>query len=55
MAKNGPKGGGRKGAIKDRSQFKHPNGRHVKRDTNTGKILDVKSDNRPFKSVTREK
>ncbi len=54
MAKNGPKGGGRKGAIKQRSQFKHPNGHFVKRDAKTGRILDVKSDGTKFKSVTTE-
>ncbi|MGC4193203.1 MAG: hypothetical protein QM589_18810 [Thermomicrobiales bacterium] len=54
MAKNGSKGGGRKGAIKQRSQFQHPNGRFVKRDTKTGRILDVKADGKPFKSVRKE-
>lgn len=55
MAKNGEKGNSRIGAIKDRSQFRGPNGNWVKRDTNTGRFLDQKtSSNDPFKSVRRE-
>lgn len=42
MAKNGPKGGGRKGPVTNRTQFQHPNGRFVKRDRSTGQFLDVK-------------
>ena len=56
MAKNGKVGDGhRNGMVKDRSQFEHPNGHFVKRDTNTGRFLDVKADDKPFKGVRKEK
>lgn len=55
MAKNGPKGPGRIGPIKGRSQTKTPSGNYVKRNTQTGKFMDVKSDKAPFKGVTKEK
>ena len=55
-AKNGPKGGGRRGAVTGRSQFKNPaTGSYTKRDTKTGRFMDNKADNRPFKGVRREK
>lgn len=45
----------RKGAVKDRSQVYNPStGHYVKRDTNTGRFIDVKSDGKPFKGVRRE-
>lgn len=52
MAKNTGKGY-RKGEVKDRSQVETPVG-WVKRDTKTGRFLDVKSDGEPFKGVRRE-
>lgn len=56
MAKNGAKGLGRKGAVKNRSQFKNPLSKlFTKRNTKTGKILDVKSNKKPFKGVRKEK
>jgi hypothetical protein len=55
MAKNPPKGPGRKGAVKARSQVLGSNGHWTKRDTNTGRFLDQKADNAPFKGVRREK
>lgn len=55
MAKNPPKGPGRRGAVKQRSQFLAPNGNWAKRDTNTGRILDQKADGTPFKGVRKEK
>ena len=56
MAKNPPKGPGRRGAIKDRSQTYNPKiERYVKRDTDTGRFMDVKSDDKPFKGVRKEK
>lgn len=55
MAKNGPKGGGRHGAVKGRSQFKTPQGLAAKRDTKTGRIMDVKTSGGDFKGVRREK
>ena len=56
MATNPPKGDGhRNGAVRDRSQFRLPNGHWVKRDMETGRIMDVKSDTTPFKGVRRER
>lgn len=56
MAKNGPKGCGRLGQITHRSQTFNPKTEHwTKRDTETGRFLDVKSDGAPFKGVRREK
>jgi hypothetical protein len=57
MATNPPKDGSRKGAIKERTQFENPNTGHwIKRDTETGRFMDVKtSDNKPFKGVRKEK
>ncbi len=46
---------GRRGAVKDRSQFVGPGGHYVKRDSNTGRILNVKADQAPFKGVRKEK
>lgn len=48
--------GTRKGAVTGRSQVYNPTtGNYVKRDTATGKFLDVKSDGTPFKGVRKEK
>jgi hypothetical protein len=57
MAKNGKSGDGhRNGPVKERSQTFNPKtDKWVKRDTNTGKFLDGKSDNRPFKGIIKEK
>jgi hypothetical protein len=45
----------RKGAVKDRSQVFNPaTGNYVKRDTKTGRFIDVKSDGKPFKGVLKE-
>ena len=56
MAKNGAPGGGRIGAVKGRSQVKNPKtGIYTKRDRETGKFMDGKSDGKPFKGVTKEK
>jgi len=57
MAKNGTVGDGhRNGAVKSRSQTYNPKiERYVKRDADTGKFLDVKSDDKPFKGVRKEK
>jgi hypothetical protein len=54
MAKNGSKGGGRKGSVTNRTQFRHPNGNWVKRDRSTGQFLDQKSSPGPFKGVAKE-
>jgi hypothetical protein len=55
LAKNPPPGPGRRAAVKSRSQFIGPGGHPVKRDTATGRILDVKADLKPFKGVRKEK
>jgi hypothetical protein len=56
MATNPPKGDGhRNGAVRERSQTQTPSGDWVKRDTNTGRFMDVKSDGTPFKGVRKEK
>jgi hypothetical protein len=54
MAKNGAKGGGRYGAVKSRAQFKGPGGRWIKRNSDTGKFMNVKADTSKFKGVRRE-
>lgn len=56
MAKNGIIGDGRLiSAAKDRTQVFNPaTGNYVKRDSSTGKFIDVKSDGKAFKGVTRE-
>lgn len=57
MATNAPKDGSRKGAVRDRSQVQNPKtGLWVKRDTDTGRFMDVKTSNsKPFKGVRKEK
>lgn len=57
MAKNNPIGDGRRvGAVRNRSQTQTPSGHYIKRDTETGRFLDVKtSEKSPFKGVRREK
>lgn len=57
MATNPPTGDGhRNGMVKQRSQVLNPKtGKFVKRDTKTGKFMDVKADNKPFKGVRKEK
>jgi hypothetical protein len=57
MAKNPPTGDGhRHGIVKERSQTFNPKTeQYVKRDTNTGRFMDVKQDGTPFKGVRKEK
>lgn len=57
MATNPPKGDGhRNGQVRDRSQTFNPRTEQfVKRDTSTGRFMDVKSDGAPFKGVRKEK
>lgn len=57
MAKNKPYGDNQRiGAVKDRSQTYNPhNDRWVKRDTDTGRFIDQKADDKPFKGVMKEK
>ena len=56
MATNPPSGDGhRNGAVRERSQTRNPKtDQWVKRDSNTGRFMDVKEDGRPFKGVTKE-
>lgn len=56
MARNGKTGDGhRNGAVDNRSQFQHPNGHWIKRNAEDGRIMDVKSNDSPFKGVRKEK
>ena len=57
MAKNGISGDNRRyGAVKQRSQTFNPVTKQwVKRDTATGRFIDVKQDDAPFKGVRKEK
>ena len=57
MATNPPTGDGhRNGAVRQRSQTYNPKNNHwVKRDSNTGRFIDQKADNKPFKGATKEK
>lgn len=57
MATNPPSGDGhRNGAVKGRTQSLNPKtGLYTKRDTETGKFMDVKTTGGKFKGVTKEK
>ncbi len=56
MAINGPKGHGRIGRIKNRTQtFNDKTKRYIERDVVTGRFINVKSDRAPFKDVIVEK
>jgi hypothetical protein len=57
MATNNPAGDGhRNGAVRQRTQTQTPSGNWVKRDSETGRFMDVKTtDKTPFKGVTKEK
>lgn len=56
MAKNKPVGDNRRvGAVRGRTQFQTPSGHWAKRDAETGEIMNVKADLKPFKGVRREK
>jgi len=57
MATNPPKGDGhRNGAVRNRSQVQNPvNGNYTKRDAETGRFMDQKTDGTPFKGVRKEK
>ena len=55
MATNSGKGS-RQGAVRERSQVFNPStGNYIKRDSETGRFMDVKSDGTPFKGVRKEK
>ena len=54
MAKNTGKNH-RIGSVTKRTQTQNPKtGKWVKRNKTTGKFIDQKSDNKPFKGVTKE-
>ena len=57
MATNPPTGDGhRQGAVRQRTKFKTSAGLWAKRDTTTGRIIDVKTSSpTPHKGVRREK
>lgn len=57
MAKNGISGDNRRiGAVKNRSQILNPKTNlYIKRDTETGRFMDVKTTGGKFKGVTKEK
>ena len=56
MAKNGARGGGRDGAVTNRSQTQNPRtGKWVKRDTSTGRFMATKKSGGSFKGVRRER
>jgi hypothetical protein len=57
MAKNKPVGdNARKGAVKNRSQvFNTKTNLFVKRDSDTGRFMDVKTTGGKFKGVRKEK
>ncbi len=57
MATNPPKNDGhRNGAVRDRTQTQTPSGNWVKRDSDNGRFMDVKTSSKtPFKGVTKEK
>ena len=56
LAKNAPYGdNARKGAINNRTQtFNSKTEQWVKRDSDTGKFMDVKQNGTPFKGVTKK-
>lgn len=47
--------GRREGAVSHRSQFQTQSGQWAKRDADTGRIMDVKADPKPFKGVRKER
>lgn len=54
MARN-TNNGSRTGSVKSRTQTQTPSGNWVKRDTETGKFIDVKTSSKePFKGVAKE-
>jgi hypothetical protein len=54
MATNPPKGPGRRGAVRKRSQVENPRtGLQVKRSTRTGRILGSKTSGGKFKGVRK--
>jgi hypothetical protein len=54
MATNGAKGGGRRGSVRNRTQFLHRNGNWIKRNRTNGRIMKQKNTRGPFKGVAKE-
>ena len=54
MAKNTGQGH-RKGSVSKRTQVQTPSGNYVKRDATTGRFIDQKTSDGPFKGVAKEK
>jgi hypothetical protein len=54
MAKN-TGNGFRVGAVRGRTQFRSGTGHYVKRDSTTGRFLDVKSERTKWKGVSTER
>lgn len=56
MAKNPPPGDGRRmGAVRQRSQVLNPQNQcWTKRDAETGRFMDQKTDGKPFKGIRKE-
>lgn len=46
--------GYRKGAVKDRTQFQRDDGLWQKRDEGSGRFMEVKQSDGPFKGVAKE-
>ena len=46
--------GHREGAVSHRSQFRTPAGQWAKRDSETGRIVQVKAGRSPFKGIRKE-
>lgn len=57
MATNAPPGDGhRNGAVRNRSQVHNPvNNRWIERDLSTGRFINQKADDKPFKGIRKEK
>lgn len=56
MATNRPKVTGRKGAVKHRTQVENPKTNlFAKRNTGTGRFMDIKTSGGKFKGVRKEK
>lgn len=56
MAANPPKDGHRNGMVRGRSQTVTPSGYSVKRNTTTGRFMEVKTSSKmPFKGVRKER
>lgn len=45
----------RRGAVNNRSQTQTPNGTWIKRDSQSGRFMDQKSNGEPFKGIRKER